>query len=255
MNIFILDRNPILAARWQHDRHVVSMILKSAQMLSIATHQGIEAGKFHPLAQAYAQVSRTATIDTSLYSTDRQPDSVMAEWVYDDSPMSFGWLSVHLCELLNEYRRRFNKAHKCDRFAYLFGAMTVRMVKSEDSRVEGLYGRNREVTESLVHWASNIGSAPFCGPESYAPGTLNIHKVVESYRAYYIGEKLDGNRWSQHDSMVLPEWLLSRDPALHLRTTPVSAPRPRRVAPPQTFDSTIYSDAKRVRTPSFLLNR
>ena len=33
MNIFVLDRHPVTAAQLQCDRHVVKMVLESAQML------------------------------------------------------------------------------------------------------------------------------------------------------------------------------------------------------------------------------
>ena len=36
MNIFVLDRNPEIAAQQQCDKHVVKMILESAQMLCTA---------------------------------------------------------------------------------------------------------------------------------------------------------------------------------------------------------------------------
>ena len=36
MNIFVLDRNPKTAAQLQCDKHVVKMIVESAQMLSTA---------------------------------------------------------------------------------------------------------------------------------------------------------------------------------------------------------------------------
>ena len=36
MNIFFLSENPIQAAEWMVDRHVVKMILESAQLLSTA---------------------------------------------------------------------------------------------------------------------------------------------------------------------------------------------------------------------------
>ena len=36
MNIFVLDKNPIKAAQQHCDKHVVKMILESAQMLSTA---------------------------------------------------------------------------------------------------------------------------------------------------------------------------------------------------------------------------
>jgi hypothetical protein len=38
VNIFILDSNPILAAQYAVDRHVVKMVLESAQLLSTAHH-------------------------------------------------------------------------------------------------------------------------------------------------------------------------------------------------------------------------
>ena len=34
MNLFILDKDPVLAAQLQCDKHVVKMIVESAQMLS-----------------------------------------------------------------------------------------------------------------------------------------------------------------------------------------------------------------------------
>ena len=36
MNIFVLDDNPITAAKQHCDKHVVKMIIESAQMLSTA---------------------------------------------------------------------------------------------------------------------------------------------------------------------------------------------------------------------------
>lgn len=40
MNIFVLDTDPSLAAQYHCDKHVVKMILESAQMLSTALGQG-----------------------------------------------------------------------------------------------------------------------------------------------------------------------------------------------------------------------
>ena len=38
MNIFYLDKNPYKAAELQYNKHVVKMILESAQMLCTAHH-------------------------------------------------------------------------------------------------------------------------------------------------------------------------------------------------------------------------
>ena len=37
MNIFVLDTNPITAAQMQCDKHVVKMVLETAQILSTIT--------------------------------------------------------------------------------------------------------------------------------------------------------------------------------------------------------------------------
>ena len=38
MNIFVLDENPYLAAQYHNNKHVVKMILETAQLLSTAHH-------------------------------------------------------------------------------------------------------------------------------------------------------------------------------------------------------------------------
>lgn len=56
MNIFVLDLDPVQAAKWHTDRHCVKMILESAQLLCSVFHmQGIDAPyklthKNHPCA-------------------------------------------------------------------------------------------------------------------------------------------------------------------------------------------------------------
>ena len=42
MNIFVLDRNPVIAAQMQCDKHIVKMIVESGQMLSTA-HRMLDA--------------------------------------------------------------------------------------------------------------------------------------------------------------------------------------------------------------------
>ena len=42
MNIFVLDRNPVVAAQMQCDKHIVKMIVESGQMLSTA-HRMLDA--------------------------------------------------------------------------------------------------------------------------------------------------------------------------------------------------------------------
>lgn len=91
MNIFILDNDPRLAALYHVDKHVVKMILESAQLLSSAVRlSGIDAGyrlthKNHP---------------SSIWTRKS-----LSNWI---------WLKEFSCHLNDEFKYRFNhtKNHK-----------------------------------------------------------------------------------------------------------------------------------------------
>jgi hypothetical protein len=85
MNIFILDTNPVLAAQYQCDKHVVKMCLETAQMLST-----IAGGPYKP-----THVNHPCTV-----------------WARS-SVSNFAWLYAHGVALCNEYEHRYNKVHKC----------------------------------------------------------------------------------------------------------------------------------------------
>jgi len=85
MNIFILDTNPVLAAQMQCDKHVVKMVLESAQILST-----INGGPYKP--------------------THKNHPCVL--WV-SASPANYQWLSRHAIALCVEYTVRYGKRHKC----------------------------------------------------------------------------------------------------------------------------------------------
>lgn len=89
MNIFYLDECPVKSAVMQCDKHVVKMILESAQMLCTALHEkGIEA--------PYKSTHKN------------HPCSIWAR----QSDLNYAWLYEHMVELANEYTRRYNKTHK-----------------------------------------------------------------------------------------------------------------------------------------------
>lgn len=89
MNIFYLDSDPFEAATLQCDRHVVKMILESAQLLSTAHH---ELGSTAPYKSTHKN----------------HPSAV---WVRQ-STKHYDWLYQHFIGLCGEYRARYNKVHK-----------------------------------------------------------------------------------------------------------------------------------------------
>ena len=91
LNIFFLDRDPKKAAEAQIDKHVIKMILESAQMLCTAHH---ELYSFH----------------TDLYKPTHKnhPCSI---WVRE-SRDHYNWLYKHMMALGSEYTKRYGKNHK-----------------------------------------------------------------------------------------------------------------------------------------------
>jgi len=86
MNVFVLDRNPLIAARMQCNKHVVKMVLETAQMLCANFPEG------------------TAPYKRSHY---KHPCTIWAR----TSRANFDWLVDHGRELAKEYTRRYGKIH------------------------------------------------------------------------------------------------------------------------------------------------
>jgi len=89
MNIFVLDADPKVAATMLCDKHVVKMILESAQMLST-------------VAYAYGHTPRYRPTHT------KHPCTL---WV-GESKSNWKWLVAHSLEMCREYTRRYGKVHK-----------------------------------------------------------------------------------------------------------------------------------------------
>lgn len=59
MNIFYLDEDPNLAAQYQYDKHVIKMILETAQLLSTA-HRVLDGSE-------YIEKVKTTAISDDIY--------------------------------------------------------------------------------------------------------------------------------------------------------------------------------------------
>ncbi len=95
MNIFILDNDPIKAAQAMCDKHVVKMILESAQMLSTA-HRILDNRQ-----------------DKILYKSTHK-NHPCTIWVMQ-SKAHYNWLYRHFKALCKEYTYRYGKTHLTER--------------------------------------------------------------------------------------------------------------------------------------------
>jgi hypothetical protein len=114
MNIFVLDTNPKLAAKYHCDKHVVKMIVETCQMLSTSCdcHNYHKDWMYKPCFQ-------------------KHPCTL---WV-NESKENFRWLcnlGLHLCF---EYEKRYNKNHKCKKmilkFLYVLNSEQIKWTKTE----------------------------------------------------------------------------------------------------------------------------
>ena len=90
MNIFYLHRDPKKAARYQYNKHVVKMILESAQMLCTAHHYY---GNGDNVPYKPAHVNHPSTI-----------------WVRENM-LHYRWLYNHMLALGLQYMKRYGKQH------------------------------------------------------------------------------------------------------------------------------------------------
>ena len=95
MNIFYLHHSPYLAAKVQYNKHVVKMILESAQMLCTAHHHYAELLDYDASYIPYkkAHYNHPSTI-----------------WTRQNSRQYY-WLFHHMLALGNEYTKRYGKKH------------------------------------------------------------------------------------------------------------------------------------------------
>ena len=104
MNIFYLSPCPKQSAKDQCDKHVVKMILESAQMLCTA-HRFLDSHEWADEVGLYKMVHKN------------HPSSI---WVRS-SVHNYTWLYVHMVALMNEYTNRYAKHHASEKLSFALG--------------------------------------------------------------------------------------------------------------------------------------
>lgn len=156
MNIFYLDHNPVRAAQMQCNKHVVKMVLETAQLLCTAHRE---------LGNDNAKLYNSTHIN--------HPSAVWAR----ESSANYQWLYVHFMGLAQEYRLRYGKEHKSWR-------KLGKLLRSMPPQIK----RGRQTPVKLALPTEYKRACP-----------------VESYRAYYAGDKAAMLSYTKRE---WPEWLL-----------------------------------------------
>jgi hypothetical protein len=178
MNIFYVDSDPEVAARNMVDRHVVKMILETAQLLSTA-HRVIDGEEFVGQTQSGRKAKRwrlSGKADAIMYAATHinHPSAV---WVRENSA-NYAWLYDHLLALGREYTYRYGRTH-----------LTIDKLK------DILRDAPANIEQSKV-----MTKMPSCMDKQYI---ISLDPII-NYRNYYNYGKTDLLRWSNRPP---PQWI------------------------------------------------
>lgn len=161
MNIFVLDDDPVLAAKYQYDVHVNKMILETGQLFSTC-HRVLDGEQYVELSAGGRRMKRWRLSDGReplLYKATHvnHPCSI---WLRE-SKENYEWLYAHFCALYEEKVSRTGKGHKT--FEVLGTILKTPPLSIPDV--------------PMTQFALAV-------PDIYKTGS-----AVDSYRAYYTNDK------------------------------------------------------------------
>jgi hypothetical protein len=182
INIFYIDHNPVQAARWMVDKHVVKMILESAQLLSTA-HRVLD-GKLVDGIRVNLDTGKTRKVKAYVLPDSR--DSVLYSATHVNHPsavwcrqsvQNYTWLVDHMYALMAEYTHRYHKEHKVQgEISYMLQSPPFNLKQWE--------------------WTS----MPSCMAEEY----IISEDPIVNYRNYYKKGKQRMFSWKNRQP---PEWI------------------------------------------------
>lgn len=177
MNIFYVSHDPVEAAEWMVDKHVVKMILESAQLLSTA-HRVLDGIEIEGKTQTGRKAKRWILPDA------REGVIYMATHINHPSAVwcrtsieNYNWLVDHMFALMREYTHRYGKTHKC------YGEISY-MLQSPP--------------KNLKDWEWT--PMPSCMAEEY----IISDDPLTNYRNYYRIGKLNLHKWTNRQP---PRWI------------------------------------------------
>ena len=182
MNIFVLHKDPKIAAELQCDKHVVKMIVESAQMLSTA----------HRMLDGYVEMRPSKSGKRMVkywVHKNNNLENVLYRAVHHGHPCTvwtmqtnanYEWHYKHFVSLCDEYQHRYNKVH------------------ATDTRLREVLRR----APTNTNWSNQY--TPFALAMQHEPQCIHEDDPVRSYQEYYQ-TKQDRFKmvWTNRN---VPEW-------------------------------------------------
>jgi len=179
MNLFYLARDTELCAQLHYDKHVVKMIVETAQLLSTA-HRVLDGEMYRELSPKGRRLKRwkhsRPHFEDLLYKATHM-NHPSAVWCRS-SVSAYMWTARLLKQLCKEYTHRYKKVHKVER------TQLMQLLHCIPAGVP-----------SFVDFVA----PPQCMPDSYADADC-----IVAYRNYYVGDKL---RMARYTNRTMPLWV------------------------------------------------
>lgn len=182
MNIFILSKDPVEAAQLQCDKHVVKMIVESAQMLSTA----------HRMLDGY-QEKRPSKSGKRMINYWVYPEPELEAYLYRavhhghpctvwtmQTNANYEWHYKHFIALCDEYTYRYGKVH------------------ATDTKLRNVLRK----PPSGIKWSNLYTDFPLA--MQHEPQCMHEGDPVRSYQEYYQTKQARFNMaWTNRP---IPEW-------------------------------------------------
>lgn len=184
MNLFILSKCPDRAAQFQCDKHVVKMVLETAQLLCTA-HRMLDGEHYNAVTKNGRRVSRWKLNDEredKLYQAAHVAHPC-TKWV-QKSDANYHWAFYHFVALLEEYSHRYGKTHKSDEL--------VEMLEAAPSNIR-----------------HSFYPSSFVLAMTHEPQCIDHSDPVKSYRDYYHTKQDKFNmKWTNRK---VPYWFKAKE--------------------------------------------
>jgi len=179
MNLFFLSGDPVQCAEWHADKHVVKMVLETAQLLSSA-HRVLDGLDHTVAADGTRAAARKGTLpderERTLYKITHA-NHPCAKWVRASSG-NYAWAFQLFVALCDEYTFRYKKTHACER-----------------------------LMRALATPPTGIQRGEMTPPAQAMPDTYKGDDPVAAYRAYYTHDKKHLFAWKGRKAP--PPWLIT----------------------------------------------
>lgn len=179
MNVFFIDRDPVLCAQYHVDKHVVKMIVEYAQILSTVKRK-IDGRKIVTKSEAGRSFTRWILdgTDEEIYYKSTHQNHPSTVWA-GESKANYLWLHSLLVAVSKEFEYRRQKEHR--------------------TKTSGLIEVLATPPNGLVDCTK-----PFTDPTPAMEDIYLCGDSLESYRKYYREKKKKLHVWTGRD---VPEWI------------------------------------------------